>query len=151
MKKILILLLSLLIFSYSFSWVKEYKKDEFGDATNEYQFVQDFKGGQMIIYYDVPTVSKNCKFILYKKSYKNGDYKLKFKSTSYFGDEKTTEVNAVVKEREIYVVDFEAFKVIDAFKISDIVKFSFEREGFQIHQENFNAIFNDFSDINIIN
>lgn len=51
-KKILIFLLGLLIFSFSFSWEKIPKKDEFGDKVDEYIYVQEFKEGNIVIYWD---------------------------------------------------------------------------------------------------
>lgn len=143
MKKLLILLLSLLIFNFSFSWVKIPKKDEFGDKTSEYIYVQKFKEGKIVIYWDKKTLSKNCE-ITYNKDYLfKGNYKMKFKSKTVFGDETIKEIDVYVDKGKIYATETNAISIINAFKDSDIVKFSIEDKNFRINQENFNDIYDD--------
>lgn len=143
MKKIFILLLGLLIFSLSFSWEKIPKKDEFGDKTNEYIYVQRFKEGNIVIYWDKDTISKNC-VITYKKDYLfKGKYKMKFKTKTVFGDEVVKEIDVSVDKGKIYATEVNAISIINAFKDSDIVKFSIEDKNFRINQDNFNDVYND--------
>lgn len=143
MKKILVFLFSLLIFSYSFSWVKVPKKDEFGDKTQEYIYGQKFKDGKIVIYWDNITFSKSCSITLNNHYFSKGNYKMKFKIKDALGEDIIKEIDVYVDKGKIYATGMDSFKIINAFKDNDVVKFSFEGKNFRINQGNFNEIYDD--------
>lgn len=152
MKKIFILIFSLLIFSFSFSWEKVQQDDEFGDSMSLYMLSQPIKEGfGNLMIGKGQNGERACLFILPNDNL--GFEKSKLKMKSKHGVD-TLDIQTSGNMMMIY--EYDARTLLLALRDSNIVKFNFNGASFSVSAAGFtkaykNAYWQDFDSSKPVN
>lgn len=140
MKRLLILLLSLLVFSFSFSWEKIRQSDEFGDPTKDYALGEVIKEG-----YGTMMVGKNNEGAKVAGFIFSNDYfsekKAVIKMKSVHGT--MTVSGEIVNGKYMFFYGQEARKIILSLRDSSIVKFNFKGIPFSVSGVGFTKMYKE--------
>ncbi len=139
MKKLLILLFSLLIFNFSFSWEKIRQLDEFGDPTSFYLIGQTTDNSYGILLIGRKEDSEMiAAFRFIEANFPSKKISMKLKSKNGID-----EVNGIMNENTILFRGSDSFTIIRALRDSNIVKFNINGTNFGVSGSGFTKLYKE--------
>lgn len=139
MKRLLILLFSLLVFSFSFSWEKIRQSDEFGDPTNAYMLGQKTNEGYgMMLVGGNENKDKICMFVFPNDNFPEKNITLKIKSKK--GIET---ISGKSSGKYLFFDGMDAGNMLKALRDSNVVKFSFNGNSFSVSGAGFTKMYKE--------
>lgn len=139
MKRLLILLFSLLVFSFSFSWEKIRQSDEFGDPTSFYMIGQttDNSFGILLIGRS-EELGMTAAFRFIGADFPSKEVSMKLKSKNGID-----EVDGFMSGNTVLFRGLDSFTIIRALRDSNIVKFNINGANFGVSGTGFTKLYKE--------
>lgn len=139
MKKLLVLLLSLLVFSFSFSWEKIKQDDEFGDPTKFYMIGQAFDNSYGMLLIGRGEDSN----MIAGFSFIGADFPDKEVTMKLKGKDGVNKVDGFMSGNVIIFREPDSFTIIRALRDSNIVKFNINGANFGVSGAGFTKLYKE--------